>query len=60
LVLAEAIRRMPGGTTDGTLQRIADNSTLFGFGFLGHTPGRVAMALVAGLLAAQVGVARRN
>ncbi len=59
LAAAEAIRRMPAGTIEGTLHRLADNSTVFGFGFLAHTPGRVVVALVAGLVAAQVGVARR-
>jgi hypothetical protein len=59
LVAAEVIRRVPDGSIGVTLHRLLDNSTIFGFGFVEHTPGRVLVALVAGLLAAQVSVARR-
>lgn len=59
LVVAEVIRRVPDGSLGVTLHRLIDNSSIFGFGFLAYTPGRIVLALVAGLLAAQLGVARR-
>jgi hypothetical protein len=39
-------------TVDGTLHRMVDNSNVFGFGFLAGLPGRIAVALLAGLLIA--------
>ncbi|GIF00818.1 hypothetical protein [Paractinoplanes rishiriensis] len=59
LVAAELFRRVPDGAIGVTLHRLIDNSTVFGFGFVEHTPGRIVLALVAGLLAAQAGAVRR-
>jgi hypothetical protein len=39
-------------TVDGTLHRMLENTTVFGFGFLAALPGRIAVALLAGLLIA--------
>jgi hypothetical protein len=50
---AELVRRTDPGA-DTTLYRLVDNSNVFGFGFLAETPGRVAVALLAGLLAAHL------
>ena len=51
LAAGEALRRS-SGTVDVTLHRMLDNSNVFGFGFLAHTPGRIAIALLAALLIA--------
>jgi hypothetical protein len=59
LVAAELLRRVPDGAIGVTLHRLIDNSTVFGFGFVEHTPGRILLALVAGLLAARAGAVRR-
>jgi hypothetical protein len=54
LVAAELMRRS-SATVEATLPRVLDNSTVFGFGFLAHTPGRIAVALLGGLLVARLG-----
>jgi hypothetical protein len=51
LAAADLMHRSPA-TIDGTLHRMLDNSTVFGFGFLSGMPGRIAVALLAGLLIA--------
>ncbi|HEV7961640.1 MAG TPA: hypothetical protein VGP57_03780 [Actinoplanes sp.] len=53
LAAADLVRRADAGA-DTTLYRLVDNSNVFGFGFLAETPGRVAVALLAGLLAAHL------
>jgi hypothetical protein len=53
LIGCELIRRSTD--IDGTLHRILDNSTVFGFGFLADTPGRIAVALLGGFLIARIG-----
>jgi hypothetical protein len=53
LIACELIRRSTD--VDGTLHRILDNSTVFGFGFLADTPGRIAVALLGGFLIARIG-----
>jgi hypothetical protein len=52
----EVFRRLPVEAT----WRLLDNSAVFGFGFLADTSGRVVTALVAGLIATRLGVARRG
>jgi hypothetical protein len=52
----ELFRRMPFG---GLEYRLLDNSAVFGFGFLADTKGQVVTALIAGLIATRLGVARR-
>jgi hypothetical protein len=59
LAAAEAFRRTPPGTLEATWHRLLDNSAVFGFGFLADTPGRVVTALIAGLIATHLGIARR-
>jgi hypothetical protein len=54
LAAGDLIRRS-NGTVDATLHRMLDNSTVFGFGFLAGMPGRIAVALLAGLLIAHAG-----
>jgi hypothetical protein len=51
LAAGEALRRS-SGTVDATLHRMLDNSNVFGFGFLAHAPGRMAVALLVALLIA--------
>jgi hypothetical protein len=53
LIACELIRRSTDA--DGTLHHILDNSTVFGFGFLADTPGRIAVALLGGFLVARLG-----
>jgi hypothetical protein len=53
LAIGEALRRS-GGAAELTLHRLADNSAVFGFGFLAHPAGRVAVALLIGLLVAHL------
>ena len=59
LAACEAVRRMPPAGLEATWHRLLDNTTVFGFGFLAHIPGRVAMALAAGLLATHLAARRR-
>ena len=56
----ELLRRADAGPSAATLHRLVDNSNVFGFGFVAHTPGRVAVALIVGLLAAHLGDALRT
>jgi hypothetical protein len=58
LVVAEWVRRSDGDV-GSTLHRLVDNSAVFGFGFLADTPGRIAVALLGGLIAGHFGTARR-
>jgi len=51
----EIFRRLPPTVAP---DRLIDNTGVFGFGFAAHLPGQVLVALVAGLLAAQVGARR--
>jgi hypothetical protein len=51
LAAGEGLRRA-SGSVDATLHRMLDNSNVFGFGFLAHAPGRIAVALLVGLLIA--------
>jgi hypothetical protein len=53
LIGCELIRRSTD--TGSTLHQIVDNSTVFGFGFLADTPGRIAVALLGGFLVARLG-----
>jgi hypothetical protein len=52
----EIFRRLP---PDVAPDRLIDNTGVFGFGFAAHLPGQIFIALVAGLLAAQLGALRR-
>jgi hypothetical protein len=54
-----ALRQLTTGSADGTLQRLVDNSNVFGFGFVAHPPGQVTVALLAGVLATRLGRPRR-
>jgi hypothetical protein len=57
LIAGELIRRsVPHG--DATVHRLIDNNNVFGFGFLADTPGRIALALLGGLLLAGLAPAR--
>jgi hypothetical protein len=58
LIVAEVIRRSTDA--DSTLHHVLDNSTVFGFGFLADTPGRIAVALLGGFLMARIGDDARN
>jgi hypothetical protein len=57
--IGELLRRS-GGAADLTLHRLMDNSAVFGFGFLAHPAGRIAVALVIGLLVAHLGAPPRR
>jgi hypothetical protein len=59
LAVGEALRRS-GGAAELTLHRLADNSVVFGFGFLAHPAGRIAVALLIGLLVAHLGAPARR
>lgn len=59
LAIGEALRRS-GGATELTLHRLADNSAVFGFGFLAHPAGRMAVALLIGLLVAHLAAPARR
>jgi hypothetical protein len=59
LALADLMQRSTA-TVDGTLHRMADNSNVFGFGFLAGLPGRIAVALLAGLLIAHAADSTRR
>lgn len=48
-----------GVDTGHTLPQLIDNSYVFGFGFLTGMPGRIAVALVAGVLAGELATNRR-
>ena len=52
----EIFRRLPPAVAP---DRLIDNTGVFGFGFAAHLPGQIVIALVAGLLAAQLGTVRR-
>ncbi|MBU2669418.1 hypothetical protein KOI35_38490 [Actinoplanes bogorensis] len=58
--LAVAPRLPTGGDPDTTLQRLLDNSTAFGFGFVEHPVGLGLVALLAALLAMRAADARRT
>ena len=53
LIAGELIRR--SADTGSTLHHVLDNSTVFGFGFLADTPGRITVALLGGFLIARIG-----
>ncbi|MFI5895440.1 hypothetical protein ACIA5D_35620 [Actinoplanes sp. NPDC051513] len=53
----EIFRRLPPAVAP---DRLIDNTGVFGFGFAAHLPGQIVIALVAGLLAAQLGAVRRG
>ena len=57
LAIGELLRRS-AGSAELTLHRLIDNSTVFGFGFLAHPAGRMAVALLIGLLVAHLGTAQ--
>ena len=57
LAACEMVRRS-AGTVDAALPRVLDNSAVFGFGFLAQAPGRIALALLIGLLIAGWGTGR--
>lgn len=59
LAVAELLRRS-GGAAELTLHRLVDNSAVFGFGFLAHPAGRIAVALLIGLLVAHLGTTARR
>jgi hypothetical protein len=59
LAIGELLRRS-GGSAEFTLHRLVDNSTVFGFGFLAHPAGRMAVALLIGLLVTHLGSATRR
>jgi hypothetical protein len=59
LAVGELLRRS-GGAAELTLHRLVDNSAVFGFGFLSHPVGRVAVALLIGLLVAHLGSTPRR
>jgi hypothetical protein len=59
LAVGELFRRS-GGAAELTLHRLVDNSAVFGFGFLSHPAGRVAVALLIGLLVAHLGSTPRR
>jgi hypothetical protein len=52
----EMFRRLPPAVAP---DRLIDNTGVFGFGFAAHLPGQILIALIAGLLAAQLGALRR-
>jgi hypothetical protein len=60
LAICEILRRLDPGPSTATLHRLLDNSAVFGFGFIAHTPGRVIVALLAGLLATQTTQSRKT
>ena len=55
VLIAGELMRPSGDAAGAALHRLIDNSNVFGFGFLADTPGRVAVALLGGLLAARLG-----
>ena len=59
LAVGEVLRRS-GGAAELTLHRLVDNSAVFGFGFLAHPAGRMAVALLIGLLVAHLGAPARR
>ncbi|MEU8235158.1 hypothetical protein AB0C12_36675 [Actinoplanes sp. NPDC048967] len=59
LAIGEVLRRS-GGATELTLHQLVDNSAVFGFGFLAHPAGRLAVALLIGLLVAHLGAPVRR
>jgi hypothetical protein len=59
LAIGEALRRS-GDAAELTLHRLADNSVVFGSGFLAHPAGRIAVALLIGLLVAHLGAPARR
>jgi hypothetical protein len=59
LAVGEVLRRS-GGSAEFTLHRLVDNSAVFGFGFLAHPAGRMAVALLIGLLVAHLGSTARR
>ena len=58
LVVAEWLDRA-SVDIGSALSRVVDNSNVFGFGFLAGMSGRIAVALVAGVLVGQLAVSRR-
>ena len=59
LAIGEVLRRS-GGAAELTLHRLVDNSAVFGFGFLAHPAGRMAVALLIGLLVTHLGAPARR
>ncbi|MFI7541448.1 hypothetical protein [Actinoplanes sp. NPDC049599] len=59
LAIGELLRRS-GGSAELTLHRLVDNSAVFGFGFLAHPAGRLAVALLIGLLVAHLASTARR
>lgn len=59
LAICEALRHA-GTATDAMLHRLVDNSAVFGFGFLAHPAGRIAVALLTGLLAVHFATLRHS
>jgi hypothetical protein len=59
LAVGEVLRRS-GGAAELTLHRLVDNSAVFGFGFLAHPAGRMAVALLIGLLVTHLGAPARR
>lgn len=59
LAIGEVLRRS-GGAAELTLHRLVDNSAVFGFGFLAHPVGRMAVALLIGLMVAHLGAPARR
>jgi hypothetical protein len=59
LACAEWLRQS-SDEVESTLHRVIDNSNVFGFGFLADTPGRIALALLGGLLVGHLGTSRRR
>jgi hypothetical protein len=55
LIVAELARR-----SEPAWSRVIENSAVFGFGFLAETPGRIAVALIGGLVAGHLGAAPRE
>ena len=58
LAAAEWLRRSSDGV-ESTLLRLIDNSNVFGFGFFAGAPGRIAVALLAGVLVGHLAAGRR-